>query len=562
MSSRNNSRFSTLKVFKFNKERPPPPPPPKDDQYFQQGLQVQGGPYGSSKSLYNPSVTSLSPPTGVLPSLPTTPDYNRASPESTPSVRSFGPAMSIESEKSKRNIFKFSSMGKRNKSTRNLIETEDPEPPQEDEGISSPWNFQHHIHVDEGFVGLPPSWSNALSQAGFTDDEIAAIHARRTAVRGNPNALRPDSPLSILHHPAPRSSSLAARSSNATLIANAYINAPSPSSFNFPPFRQSSYTATSSSHSPSAIEGDTVDTQYVFVNGTGHESMIDPYPLDTQSVSTHHSSSNHSNTPQIARVQSEGPPRSNSGHVPSPLVHSRSLPLSHDPLDAHSIHSASPRTPPRRVFHVSNADESPPPAYHSPLHTSVFRDKPGFSSEGSGSGMEKESGQLKEKERDVDSILDISATTNTTSSSLYTDTDLSLPDVDPALLNRHMSPTPPLVIDKRLTKLGALPPRLSFHLSSDLGLEDWGAGLLTGLEDGSGSGGGSRLEDRLGLSKSGKFVESKRSSLLADRGEGSSSSLLPGFSLSSSSSPRPRPHDCHHHHHHHHRYHYHYLHRH
>jgi hypothetical protein len=33
-------------------------------------------------------------------------------------------------------------MGKRNKSTRNLIETEDPEPPQEDEGISSPWNFQ------------------------------------------------------------------------------------------------------------------------------------------------------------------------------------------------------------------------------------------------------------------------------------------------------------------------------------------------------------------------------------------------------------------------------------
>jgi len=399
-----------------------------------------------------------------------------------------------------------------------------------------PLTVLYDPNTSSRFVGLPPSWSNALSQAGFTDDEIAAIHARRTAVRGNPNALRPDSPLSILHHPAPRSSSLAARSSNATLIANAYINAPSPSSFNFPPFRQSSYTATSSSHSPSAIEGDTVDTQYVFVNGTGHESMIDPYPLDTQSVSTHHSSSNHSNTPQIARVQSEGPPRSNSGHVPSPLVHSRSLPLSHDPLDAHSIHSASPRTPPRRVFHVSNADESPPPAYHSPLHTSVFRDKPGFSSEGSGSGMEKESGQLKEKERDVDSILDISATTNTTSSSLYTDTDLSLPDVDPALLNRHMSPTPPLVIDKRLTKLGALPPRLSFHLSSDLGLEDWGAGLLTGLEDGSGSGGGSRLEDRLGLSKSGKFVESKRSSLLADRGEGSSSSLLPGFSLSSSSS--------------------------
>lgn len=487
-------------------------------------------------------MTSLSPPADLLPSLPTTPDCNRASPESAPSVRSFGPAMSIESEKSKRNIFKFSSIAKRNRSTKNLIETEIPQPPQEDEGISGPWNFQHHIHVDEGFVGLPPSWSNALSQAGFTDDEIAAIHARRTAVRGNPNTSRPDSPLSILRHPAPRSSSLAAHSSNAALLASAYINAPSPTSF--PPSRQSSYTATSSSHSHSVAEGDTVDTQYVFVNGAGHESMIDPYPLDTHSVSTHHSGSNHTNSPQITRVQSEAPPRTNSGHIPSPLVHSHSLPLNSHPIDAHSLHSASPRTPPRRVFHVSNADESPPPAYHSPVHTPVFREKPGLPSEGSGSGIETESGPLRKKERDMNSILDISATADTTSS-FYTDTDvnLSLPDIDPALLNRHLTPTPPLVIDKRLTKVGALPPRLSFHLSSDLGFEDWGAGLLGGLEDGSGSegGSGSRLDDRLGLAKPGKFVESKRKSLLVDRGEGSSSLLLPGFSFPSSSSSRLSP---------------------
>lgn len=484
-------------------------------------------------------MTSLSPPADPLPSLPTTPDYNRASPESAPSVRSFGPAMSIESEKSKRNIFKFSSIAKRNKSTKNLIETEVPQPPQEDEGISGPWNFQHHIHVDEGFVGLPPSWSNALSQAGFTDDEIAAIHARRTAARGNPNTSRPDSPLSILRHPAPRSSSLAAHSSNATLLASAYINAPSPTSF--PPSRQSSYTATSSSHSNSVAEGDTVDTQYVFVNGAGHESMIDPYPLDTHSVSTHHSSSNHTNSPQITRVQSEAPPRSNSRHTPSPLVHSHSLPLNNHSIDAHSLHSATPRTPPRRVFHVSNADESPPPAYHSPVHTPVFRDKLGLLSEGSRSGIETESEPLREKERDMNSFLDISATANTTSSSFYTDTDtnLSLPDIDHALLNRHLTPTPPLVIDKRMSKVGALPPRLSFHLSSDLGFEDWGAGLLGGLEDGSGSGGGgngSRLDDRLGLAKPGRFVESKRKNLLVDRGEGSSSLVLPGFSFPSSSS--------------------------
>jgi hypothetical protein len=59
-------------------------------------------------------------------------------------------------------------------------EEEDPQPPKDDDGISMPWNFQHNIHVDEGYVGLPPSWSTSLASAGFTEEEIAAIHARRT----------------------------------------------------------------------------------------------------------------------------------------------------------------------------------------------------------------------------------------------------------------------------------------------------------------------------------------------------------------------------------------------
>lgn len=151
-NNRNNSRFSTLKVFGFSKERPPPPPP-KDAQYFlQQGLRVQG-PYSSSKSLYNSSVASLANPTEPVPSMPATPltaDYSRASPvssQSSPSIRSFAPsgaAISVESDtviKPKRNIFGFSSLSKRmNRSAINLPDLDSE--PQEDEGISKPYNIQ------------------------------------------------------------------------------------------------------------------------------------------------------------------------------------------------------------------------------------------------------------------------------------------------------------------------------------------------------------------------------------------------------------------------------------
>jgi hypothetical protein len=55
--------------------------------------------------------------------------------------------MSVESDgavKPKRSIFKFTSLSKRmNKSARNLLDLDsEPQEPQEDEGISPPWNFQ------------------------------------------------------------------------------------------------------------------------------------------------------------------------------------------------------------------------------------------------------------------------------------------------------------------------------------------------------------------------------------------------------------------------------------
>ncbi|KAJ7131480.1 kinase-like domain-containing protein [Mycena epipterygia] len=67
-----------------------------------------------------------------------------------------------------------------------------------------PWNFQHYVHVDEGFVGLPPSWTTSLQEAGFSDDEIAAIQQRRLADRPRDRSY---SPATVLR-PVPRSTSL------------------------------------------------------------------------------------------------------------------------------------------------------------------------------------------------------------------------------------------------------------------------------------------------------------------------------------------------------------------
>ncbi|KAG8215492.1 hypothetical protein J3R82DRAFT_9125 [Butyriboletus roseoflavus] len=49
-------------------------------------------------------------------------------------------------------------------------------------------------------------------------------------------------------------------------------------------------------------------------------------------------------------------------------------------------------------------------------------------------------------------------------------------EMDPTQQARLLSPTPPLVIDKRMIKLATLPPRISFHQDS---LEDWSESLFS-----------------------------------------------------------------------------------
>ncbi|KAF8549827.1 hypothetical protein OG21DRAFT_537748 [Imleria badia] len=184
----------------------------------------------------------------ISPSMDGSTDSGGSCPVANPNIDTF----LVNGTKPKKSVFKLANLAKRNRSKKDLSDTvsvsgsvsrsvsvseQDSAPgtAEGDEGISMPWNFQHNIHVDEGYIGLPPSWSSALSQVGFDDDEIAAIHARRKAAAtsvtsgsklANPHTTysteRPPSPHALtmtlsttstsfsttLLEPAPRSTSL------------------------------------------------------------------------------------------------------------------------------------------------------------------------------------------------------------------------------------------------------------------------------------------------------------------------------------------------------------------
>lgn len=147
-SSKQNSRFSSLKVFKFSSAAPKPPPlPPKDPYYL---------PNPSLRSLGN----SLSPDS--FPSQPATPISAQyatmlRSPSPTPSYAPSRMTTSPyaasshqpESASSRKSLFKFSSFGKRPKTPKTADSTASAisEPyqlaePLDDPSISLPWNFQ------------------------------------------------------------------------------------------------------------------------------------------------------------------------------------------------------------------------------------------------------------------------------------------------------------------------------------------------------------------------------------------------------------------------------------
>jgi hypothetical protein len=232
-----------------------------------------------------------------------------------------------------------------------------PPPPTDDAGISLPWNFQHNIHVDEGYHGLPPSWSASMADAGFTEDEIAAIQARRNAVRSpgsqylyterphSPNTPPrtvpriPAPPPPIVTHPTPRTSSLPRQSSNASSIRPPGQRPPFSSSQTAPanpgPTRQFS----TDSFGTMASSLDAGEPQYAYVGANGQ-------------------------TPSLSRSPSERSSASSS----APSMRNK---------DRETI------TSPRRNFRVANASsperKSPPPAYVLPSSSSrtVYADQKG-----------------------------------------------------------------------------------------------------------------------------------------------------------------------------------------
>ncbi|KAG8852605.1 hypothetical protein FRB96_008604 [Tulasnella sp. 330] len=81
-----------------------------------------------------------------------------------------------------------------------------------DDSISSPWGFQHNLHVDDRLRGLPTEWANALLTAGYTPDEVNAIYRRQSSSiesntgpssSSNNTVTFTSSPLSIAHPSGP-----------------------------------------------------------------------------------------------------------------------------------------------------------------------------------------------------------------------------------------------------------------------------------------------------------------------------------------------------------------------
>ncbi|KAF7793532.1 hypothetical protein EIP86_004646 [Pleurotus ostreatoroseus] len=388
-SSRQNTRFSTLNVFKFGSSPKPPPPPPKDS-YYQ--------PNHSFASLAH----TLSPETCIAPlptqsAQPTTPvsagyAHSARSPSPSPSyapscaTSSYASSSlmaqsttslstTAESTTGKKGFFKSFSLSKKLKTPKSQTVDLPGDQPEPDDSISLPWNFQMRIHAAQctrrrsvrpplfavlcraaaahapgpsRFAGLPPTWSASLAQMGFSEEEIAAIHARRSERRPTLYALRSDSGSpgssshSVVMRPNPRSSSLMHNGPDVDAMSQR---------------SGSSYAADVSRDISTSIDYSDISTSEgapsTVLTNTPRSLVRSP---DMMSVSQ--------------RSYRDATPASPS---PPPLAPepgpSRVVPLSKD---------RPPTTPTKRSYHVANESTStiysPPPAYASPKKESELGD--------------------------------------------------------------------------------------------------------------------------------------------------------------------------------------------
>ncbi|KAK2465156.1 hypothetical protein APHAL10511_002848 [Amanita phalloides] len=343
------TRYPSLKAFTLmikDKSPKPPAPPPKDNSYIH-------------NRILSPDALSIPPSSPMSP-------YNQAQfPQRTSSDPTQSSVSLVSSSASTRSQMGEASNSQRKSRLRatasNLLtlvkrnarsikspDLERPLSPPVDTGISTPWNFQHNIHVDEAFIGLPPSWSTQLASAGFSPEEIAALEARRANLySGRPdtpnlriNTAPPATSAPILGRPSPRTTSLQRQLSDASTSSISHENIASPPTM--PSMAQHSLTSSPSSASLQSVRTTTSNGCKNPIPQNGHAPTAPTQPEATSSTS-------HSKVPSVGAQM---------------ISQSRS-----DSPQIRLNGQERPSTPPRKPYHTVNASphliSSPPPAYSS-----------------------------------------------------------------------------------------------------------------------------------------------------------------------------------------------------
>ncbi|KAH9943770.1 hypothetical protein B0H21DRAFT_810173, partial [Amylocystis lapponica] len=330
-SSRQNSRFSSLKVFKFAAGSKPPPLPPKDPYFLPNPSLPSLNHSLSPDSFASQPVTPISAQWASLnrtpsPSPSDVPSRVTMSPGSTSSL------LSPESAGFRRGLQKLSSLGKRPKTPKSPNFDLQPPEPVDDPSISLPWNFQHNVHVDEGYNGLPPTWSASLVDLGFSDDEIANINARRAAAR------------------SPSAQSIYSISTERLLASSAAVGTP-----------YSSYYASGPNSLQRGMSEASSSQTSLRSNARSHSRSVSGSSRGPSEVSS-------PDAPRTELSAGDRAPR-----VPLPSNPRAAMPARPPPRSESSSNSGSgkdsvPRTPPRRAYHVANDSvstiSSPPPSYN------------------------------------------------------------------------------------------------------------------------------------------------------------------------------------------------------
>ncbi|KAI9451430.1 hypothetical protein BJY52DRAFT_1154569 [Lactarius psammicola] len=231
-STKQSSRFSTLKVFKFTSSKPPPPPP-KDAHYLYASSSKNPSVVSfSNQSVLSPdsdspsackSIRSPSPAPSRMLQSHFQPEQHQSQQSPPPSIMSSSRTLDPSSASSKKSFFrKVSSLRKRSASKNSRVTSVDDAT--DDESISLPYNVQHHIHIDEAFQGVPPEWSSTLAELGYSEAEVALIQKgrrNRSPMQEPPPSTAPSrsqSPASTtIVNPRARSSSLRRQKSDASI---------------------------------------------------------------------------------------------------------------------------------------------------------------------------------------------------------------------------------------------------------------------------------------------------------------------------------------------------------